>query len=64
MLPRARTAFRAVDQDVVDMWLDSTEVNKEVADAVFNGDSLTGLTGVVEELKKKVWGKLGTGFWG
>lgn len=53
VLPPAKGSFAAADQDLVDAWLDSTEVVEEVADAVLDGDLLTGLRGVVETLGKE-----------
>lgn len=54
VLPLARPNFKAIDQDLVEKWLNSTEVNKKVADAVLNGDILTGLKAIIDALKKKI----------
>ncbi|KAJ9134396.1 Peroxidase [Coniochaeta hoffmannii] len=48
VLPLARSAFVAPDQEVMDRWLNSTEHSEGVADAVFNGDLVVGL--------KRLWG--------
>jgi hypothetical protein len=52
VLPLARKGFTAPDQDLLDKWLNTTEINKAVADAVLDGDLLTGLKSVIEKLKK------------
>lgn len=52
VLPLARKAFAPPDQELVDKWLDSTEINKDVADTLLNGDLLTELRGVVETPKE------------
>ncbi|KAB5522876.1 ligninase H2 [Coniochaeta sp. 2T2.1] len=63
VLPLARRAFVEVDRELIDKWLNSTEVNKAVADAVLNGDLLTGLRAIIEALKKKIkGGRLARGF--
>jgi hypothetical protein len=54
VLPYARPNFKAIDQDLLDKWLNSTEVNKKVADAVLNGDILTGLKAIIQALKSKI----------
>lgn len=59
----ARKTFRALDQDLLDKWMNSTEVNKKVADAVLNGDILTGLKAIIDALKKKIRSRI-TGSYG
>lgn len=62
VLPAMRTTFKNADQALIDEWLNSTEVNAAVADAVNEGDNLAPYKDVIDKLKKKNKKKTGKRF--